>query len=189
MIPLAFLAVAGGASLLVAGITASSWASVLKGHPDHANASPALGPAGETGPAGAPAINTTASTGKGSPGGLLGFATTQLGVPYAWGGELEKVEFDCSGLVQWAARKDGIHLPRTAQEQYAATQRLSPAEATAGDLVFFGAGREVTHVGIVVKPGLMLDAPHTGAKVRYENFPVQVGALWGSDHVIGYGRA
>lgn len=190
MLPLAFLAIAGGLLLLVAGGTGSSLASVVKGHPDGANATTPTGAAagGET-PA-AQQAGATASGGHpgGKPGSLLAFATSQVGVPYRWGGEAEKLGFDCSGLVQWAAKKAGVKLPRTAQEQFNATTRISPAEAKAGDLVFFSNGSEISHVGIFVSPGTMLDATHTGANVEYSHFPTQIGAPWGSDHVAGYGR-
>lgn len=180
-LPLAGLAIAAGGILLATGGTGSSLASVVKGKPDKSKQG---GPAGSGGVA-APAPATNAA----GVAGALSAAVTQLGVPYKWGGELARIEFDCSGLVQWAYGQAGIHLPRTAAEQYAATKRLSPGEAGAGDLVFFGNGHEVSHVGIVVRPGVMIDAPHTGANVRYESFPTQLGAAWGADTVIGYGRA
>jgi cell wall-associated NlpC family hydrolase len=38
-----------------------------------------------------------------------------------------------------------------------------------GDLVFFGTGPDgVSHVGIFVGNGVMVDAPHTGADVRLD---------------------
>jgi hypothetical protein len=46
----------------------------------------------------------------------------------------------------------------------------------------------VTHVGLIVGPGEMVDAPHTGAQVRVEAFPPAAGAIWGSEVVIGYTR-
>lgn len=50
MLPLAFLAIAGGLLLLVAGGTGSSLASVVKGHPDGSNATTPTGAgAGATG--------------------------------------------------------------------------------------------------------------------------------------------
>jgi cell wall-associated NlpC family hydrolase len=100
-------------------------------------------------------------------------ALEQVGTPYIWGGE-EPGGFDCSGLVQYSYTAAGVALPRVAQDQFDAGPRL-PTTATlvAGDLLFFGAGsRAVTHVGIYVGGGRMVDAPHTGAVVRVE--PVDV---------------
>jgi cell wall-associated NlpC family hydrolase len=99
------------------------------------------------------------------------FALGQLGTPYRWGGE-GAGGFDCSGLVQAAYAAAGIALPRTAQSQFDAGPPLPSADALQpGDLVFFGAAPdEVTHVGIVVGNGEMVDAPHTGAVVRVEPY-------------------
>jgi cell wall-associated NlpC family hydrolase len=101
----------------------------------------------------------------------VAYALAQLGTPYLWGGE-GAGGFDCSGLVQAAYAAAGVGLPRVAQAQYdagppvASGQPLQP-----GDLVFFGADpADVTHVGIVVSPGEMVDAPHSGAVVRIEPY-------------------
>jgi cell wall-associated NlpC family hydrolase len=103
--------------------------------------------------------------------GAVGYALAQLGTPYRWGGE-GPGGFDCSGLVQAAYAAAGIELPRVAQQQYDATVKLPPATPLRpGDLVFFGADtRHISHVGIVVDDGEMVDAPHTGAVVRVESY-------------------
>ena len=128
--------------------------------------------AAEIGDSGATAPSAAAAT-------AVRFALAQIGTPYLWGGE-GPGGFDCSGLVQAAYQAAGIQLPRVAQQQYDAGPRLQPGEALQpGDLVSFGVdSRHVTHVGIVVGPGEMVDAPHAGATVRRESFnwPDYLGA-------------
>ena len=67
----------------------------------------------------------------------------------------------------------GARLPRVAEAQYRATQRVARAELRPGDLVFFCCdpgqpGVAVSHVGLYAGDGLMLDAPAPGAVVRLE---------------------
>jgi cell wall-associated NlpC family hydrolase len=99
----------------------------------------------------------------------VAWALAQRGTPYRWGGE-GAGGFDCSGLVQAAYGAAGVALPRVAQDQYDAGPQLAPGTPLRpGDLVFFGSSpRGVDHVGMVVGPGQMVDAPHTGAVVRVE---------------------
>jgi len=110
----------------------------------------------------------------------VSYAVAQIGTPYRWGGESPGVGFDCSGLVQAAYAAAGIGLPRVAQAQYHAGPPVPPGEALQpGDLVFFGASpTDITHVGIVLGDGEMIDAPHTGAVVRVEpyDWPDYIGA-------------
>jgi cell wall-associated NlpC family hydrolase len=124
----------------------------------------------------------------------VAFALSQIGTPYRWGAESPGVAFDCSGLVQAAWAAAGVPLPRVAQAQFDAGPLLAPgAPLQPGDLVFFGAdGGGVTHVGLVVDgsgpKGEMVDAPHTGASVRVEPFPLTVGSAWGGDILVGATR-
>jgi cell wall-associated NlpC family hydrolase len=119
------------------------------------------------------------------------FALAQIGTPYRWGAESPGVAFDCSGLVQAAWAAAGVPLPRVAQDQFDVAPRLPGGSILEpGDLVFFGApGVGVTHVGLVVDgSGLMVDAPHTGAAVRVESFPLTVGSRWGGETYLGATR-
>ena len=132
---------------------------------------------------------TVAPTASPAAGRALAFALEQRGVPYVYGGE-SRAGYDCSGLVQAAYRVAGISLPRTAQQQYDAGPHLpADAQLEPGDLVFFGQNPgEVEHVGIVVTPGEMVDAPHTGAFVRTEPFPTTPGAKFGEQLYLGATR-
>jgi cell wall-associated NlpC family hydrolase len=93
-----------------------------------------------------------------------------LGTPYQWGGESTQGGFDCSGMVQYVYREAGIVLPRVAQDQYDAGPAVPPgATVEPGDLVFFGSGtNDVSHVGMYVGDGLMIDAPQTGSVIRFD---------------------
>src|SRR6202034_3698509 len=95
----------------------------------------------------------------GTAGGIaVDWALAQVGTPYVWGGETPGVRFDCSGLVQAVYKVAGITLPRVAQDQYDAGPQLPPGTTLEpGDLVFFGGGpSDVTHVGLVISPGIMV---------------------------------
>ena len=97
-------------------------------------------------------------------------ARTQIGRPYVWGGASPVTSFDCSGLVQWAFGQLGARLPRTAQQQYDATRRVARNDLKPGDLVFFErtypSHERITHVGIYVGNGRMINAPTTGDVIR-----------------------
>jgi cell wall-associated NlpC family hydrolase len=122
-----------------------------------------------------------------APGIAVDWALAQVGTPYIWGGETPGVGFDCSGLVQAAYKVAGMTLPRVAQDQYDATTELGPGDPIEpGDLLFFGSGpNDVTHVGIYIGSGQMVDAPYTGADVRVEMTPTTRGSSWGTDILVG----
>ncbi|MFE6050757.1 NlpC/P60 family protein [Kitasatospora sp. NPDC056446] len=103
------------------------------------------------------------------------FAQTKLGTPYLWGGEglpSQNGRFDCSGLTQAAYASVGITLPRVANDQWYAGPHPSRDQLRPGDLVFWatdlGDPRSIHHVGIYVGGGYMINAPHTGAVIRYD---------------------
>ena len=118
------------------------------------------------------------------PATALTFAATQLGVPYVWGGETPGVGFDCSGLAQAAYRAAGVSLPRVAQAQFDAGPPV--ASLLPGDLTFFGSSAAtVSHVGLYLGAGEMIDAPYTGTVVRVDSMPTTAGAAYGADRYIG----
>ncbi|GAA4807208.1 hypothetical protein GCM10023200_51050 [Actinomycetospora chlora] len=90
-------------------------------------------------------------------------ARGQLGVPYVWGGTTPD-GFDCSGLTQWAFEHAGIDLPRTSRAQAQEGQEVSQANMQPGDLIFFNS--PVSHVGIYIGNGKMIEAPRSGEDVK-----------------------
>jgi len=123
-------------------------------------------------------------------------AKEMIGTPYSWGGGTANGPstgiccspngrsgtgisgFDCSGLTLYAYAKAGISLPRTAVEQYAASEPVKPSDMRPGDLVFYGSSLStIHHVGIFVGGGWMLDAPRPGTKVRYDPLNVMTDLI------------
>jgi cell wall-associated NlpC family hydrolase len=119
---------------------------------------------------------------------VVELARSQIGMPYVYGGESPQTGFDCSGLVQWVYAQVGINLPRTAQEQYDATGRVSQADLQPGDLTFFSGTYATTdyisHVGIYVGDGEMVNAANPNDGVQ--EMPVFTG-YW-AEHYAGAGR-
>jgi len=97
-----------------------------------------------------------------------------LGVPYKRGGNSLETGFDCSGFVRAMYQQTvGLILPRTADQQAAATQVIDKSELQPGDLVFFDTLRRAfSHVGIYVGDNKFIHSPKPGAQVRVEDMRV-----------------
>jgi cell wall-associated NlpC family hydrolase len=128
-------------------------------------------------------------------------AKHQIGLPYSWGGGdasgptlgavneegngagLHTVGFDCSGLALFAWGKAGFVLDHYTGYQWVEGHHIEVGQMRPGDLVFFATDTSdpltIHHVGIYVGGDQMIDAPHTGAKVRYDKvfIPGFIGAV------------
>ena len=93
-------------------------------------------------------------------------ARAQLGKRYRHGGESPKHGFDCSGLVAFVLGGLSLEVPRTAAQQ--ATTGIEVVKDTAqllpGDLLTFGKGKKVTHIGIYVGNGLFVQSELEGGQ-------------------------
>lgn len=145
-------------------------------------------------PAPAPSTNTNANktntnanqgssnnNSNSSASAIIAEAQKHLGKAYSWGGN-GPTTFDCSGYTKYVFAKAGISLPRTSGAQYASTTRISESQAKPGDLVFFDYGSGISHVGIYVGNGQMINAQDNG--VKYDNIH---GSGWGK-YLVGFGR-
>jgi peptidoglycan DL-endopeptidase CwlO len=92
-------------------------------------------------------------------------ALSQRGKPYVWGAAGPDA-YDCSGLVVWAFAQEGITLPHYTGFLWNSGMHVSRANLEPGDLVFFFS--DLSHVGIYIGNGLMVDAPSTGQVVQVQ---------------------
>jgi cell wall-associated NlpC family hydrolase len=94
-------------------------------------------------------------------------ARQQIGTRYRFGGTTPKGGFDCSGFVRYVLAALQINLPRTAQQQSAIGSTI-PKDTTSlrpGDLLTFGKGNKVTHIGIYVGDGRYVHASPKAGRV------------------------
>jgi peptidoglycan DL-endopeptidase CwlO len=92
-------------------------------------------------------------------------ALSRRGDPYVWGAAGPNA-FDCSGLVVWAFAQEGIALPHYTGDLWNSGVHIPRDDLEPGDLVFFYP--DISHVGIYIGDGLMVDAPDFGEVVRVD---------------------
>ncbi|KAL8977569.1 MAG: hypothetical protein Q9205_006655, partial [Flavoplaca limonia] len=132
-----------------------------------------------------PGASTPAPPSGGGDGAeVVAAAVKKEGLPYVWGGGGCSGEssggFDCSGLAQYAiCQAVDKTIPRNTQQQYHSSMgtHMPRAEAKAGDMIFWAHGgdcaNKVSHVGIFMRDGWMVNAAHSGTPVREQ-------AIWTS---------
>jgi cell wall-associated NlpC family hydrolase len=101
----------------------------------------------------------------------IAYAKAQLGRPYQWGAS-GPATFDCSGLTMQAWGRGGKALPHYSVAQFYESTRVSMADARPGDLLFWssnGSPSGIHHVALYLGGGQFIEAPHTGANVRYNS--------------------
>jgi peptidoglycan DL-endopeptidase CwlO len=102
-------------------------------------------------------------------------AISKEGDPYVWGAA-GPGQFDCSGLVVWAYAQEGIALPHYTGSLWNSGLHVARSDLEPGDLVFFFS--DISHVGIYIGDGMMIDAPDFGVPVKVD--PVYWGAYVGA---------
>ena len=102
-------------------------------------------------------------------------AISRLGYPYIWGAA-GPTSFDCSGLVMWAYQQVGIALPHFTVSQYHSGVHVARNDLEPGDLLFFFAN--ISHVGMYIGNGMMIDAPNFGEDVKVQ--PIYWNAFVGA---------
>jgi cell wall-associated NlpC family hydrolase len=121
----------------------------------------------------------------------LSIAVAKIGMPYVWGGELDHPGwlwgyqanggYDCSGFAWRVFKLSGLPAGRAIRGRTAAQQageiarsaRIRLADVAPGDLLFYGTAkfwqrateRRVTHMGIALGGGWMIQAAAQGVNV------------------------
>jgi len=111
---------------------------------------------------------------------IVSLSRAQLGVKYKRGAESPKKGFDCSGLVQYVMAAFGAELPRTAREQAMVGEKIDRdiASLKPGDLLTFGRGKRISHIGIYIGDGRYVHAPTTGKQVKVETLANTKASWW-----------
>lgn len=103
-------------------------------------------------------------------------ALSKQGSPYVWGAAGPD-SFDCSGLVYWACKENGVNFTRTTAEVLAGMGvAVTREELQAGDIITFNTiPGEISHVGIYIGDGKMVHAPDF-------DIPVSISTVFGSPY-------
>ncbi|MEO7960450.1 MAG: C40 family peptidase, partial [Ginsengibacter sp.] len=93
-------------------------------------------------------------TDKATPGKLVSYAETLIGVPYKYGSTDPSVGFDCSGFITYVFNHYDIKVPRSSREFENTGTEIPIAESKKGDLILFtgtdSTERVIGHMGIVI---------------------------------------
>jgi cell wall-associated NlpC family hydrolase len=98
---------------------------------------------------------------------LSDHARELLGTRYKWAGVTPKTGLDCSGFVKYVFAKLGIDLPHRAAElaKLGGSIDKDTTNMQPGDLLVFGKGKRITHVGMYVGDGMMIHASSSNKSV------------------------
>jgi cell wall-associated NlpC family hydrolase len=98
---------------------------------------------------------------------IVAVARSQIGTRYRLGAEKPGKAFDCSGFVRYVLSMVSLELPRTAREQATMGDEVEgdTASLRPGDLIAFGRGRRVSHIGIYVGNGRLVHASTSKRRV------------------------
>ena len=114
-------------------------------------------------------------------GDLIMNAMSLIGLSYRFGGNSPTQGLDCSGFMQYIFKRSmGITLPRTSAEMATVGQQVDRANLKPGDMVFFGGGGRVSHVGMYIGNDRFIHAPRTGRDIEITSMN---GNYWKSRYI------
>jgi cell wall-associated NlpC family hydrolase len=99
-----------------------------------------------------------------------------IGLPYLWAGT-SGFGFDCSGFTYSLFQAAGVRLARDAADQARQGRPVRLGQLRPGDLTFFGPRSGIDHVAVYVGDGLLVQSPHTGARLGTISLRLMLPAL------------
>lgn len=103
---------------------------------------------------------------------VLKDAYSQVGKKYRYGGTTPSRGFDCSGLVYWAYRKNGLDMPRITREQARIGRSISRSQARPGDILVFRTGLTSLHTGLYAGKNTFIHSPRAGRRIEVESMDI-----------------
>ena len=125
----------------------------------------------------APAPKAAASSDLGMQ--IANVALRYSGYPYVFGGTTPG-GFDCSGFTSYVYSRFGIYIGRDTWAQWRSGTPVSQRNLLPGDLVFFNTYASVSHVGIYIGGGMMINAQSESVGVAVTSI---YGSYWGPRYV------
>lgn len=131
--------------------------------------------------------------GDGEPGSakakkVVSTAYSQMGKRYRLGGKSPREGFDCSGLIWWAYKKNGVKVPRVTKDQARAGMAVPKHRVRPGDIVVFNTrqGPQGLHTGLYAGANTFIHSPRKGERVRMEslNIPYWQNKLTGVRRIL-----
>lgn len=115
---------------------------------------------------------------------VVDYALQFVGGRYRYGGSDPHTGVDCSGFTRYVLQNaGGVSMNRSSGSQAVQGRSISAAEIQPGDLVFYGNGSRINHVGLYIGNGQIVHASteRTGIKTSnwtYRN-PVKIVSVLG----------
>ncbi|HIZ78633.1 MAG TPA: C40 family peptidase [Candidatus Lachnoclostridium stercorigallinarum] len=115
---------------------------------------------------------------------LVNYALQFVGGPYKYGGSDPHTGVDCSGFTRYVLQHGaGVSIARSSTAQSRQGREISAAEMRPGDLIFYGSGKSINHVGLYIGDGQIVHAStyETGIKTSPWNYraPVKIVNVMG----------
>ncbi|GAF15423.1 cell wall lytic activity [Bacillus sp. JCM 19045] len=151
--------------LSVDGVAGPATQSKLKNNPSPVNKNQSTTNNGNSSNNNSNSNPAPSQSASGLVSGLVSSANSVIGTPYLWGGT-SPAGFDCSGMIQYIFRQNGVSIPRTVSEQW--NSGTSVSSPSVGDIVFFETYKSgPSHNGIYIGNNKFI---HTAHRVEWK-FP------------------